>query len=62
MFGTCDLVLRFSQTFESKVADVDSAMTRLNSLTQRLAFAKGRVETVQGATHKLIFALDCMFI
>lgn len=34
--------------FESKVADVDSAVTRLSSLSQRLAFAKGRVETVQG--------------
>lgn len=62
MSWTCGFFLRFSQTFESKVADVDSAITWLNSLTQRLAFAKGRVETVQGATCKVIFVLDCMFI
>ncbi|TWW74881.1 coiled-coil alpha-helical rod protein 1 [Takifugu flavidus] len=43
-----EAVRRFSQAFESKVADVDSAITRLSTLTQRLAFAKGRVETIQG--------------
>lgn len=45
MFG-----LRFSQAFESKVADVDAALIKLYTLTQRLTFAKGRVETIQGVT------------
>lgn len=27
---------------------MDAAQTRLNSFTQRLTFAKGRVETIQG--------------
>lgn len=44
------MCLRFRQVFESKVAEMDSAQTRLNVLTQRLAFAKGRVETIQGMT------------
>ncbi len=39
---------RFSLAFESKVADVAAAQTRLNTLTQRITFAKGRVETIQG--------------
>lgn len=30
------------------MADVDAAQTRLNTLTQRLTFAKRRVETIQG--------------
>ena len=34
--------------FESKVAEVDAAQTRLSTLTQRLTFAKGRVEMIQG--------------
>ncbi|XP_070773896.1 coiled-coil alpha-helical rod protein 1 [Enoplosus armatus] len=41
-------VHRFSLAFESKVAEVDAAQTRLNIFTQRLTFAKGRVETIQG--------------
>lgn len=44
------MCLRFSLVFESEVAEVCSAQTRLNVLNQRLAFAKGRVETVQGTT------------
>lgn len=30
------------------MAEVDAVQTRLNTLTQRLTFAKGRVETIQG--------------
>lgn len=44
------MCLRFRLVFESKVAEMGSAQTRLNILNQRLAFAKGRVETVQGTT------------
>lgn len=47
-FDTCWLCLRFSLAFESKVPEVDAAQTRLNTLTQRLTFAKRRVETIQG--------------
>ncbi|TKS83479.1 Coiled-coil alpha-helical rod protein 1 [Collichthys lucidus] len=43
-----EAVQRFSLAFGSKVADVDVAQTRLNTLTQRLTFAKRRVETIQG--------------
>ncbi|KAI3373565.1 hypothetical protein L3Q82_022153, partial [Scortum barcoo] len=43
-----EAVQRFGLAFESKVAEVDAAQTRLNTLTQRLTFAKGRVETIQG--------------
>uniref|UniRef100_UPI0037E7D71B coiled-coil alpha-helical rod protein 1 n=1 Tax=Semicossyphus pulcher TaxID=241346 RepID=UPI0037E7D71B len=43
-----EAVQRFTLTFESKMAEVDAAGTRLNTLTQRLTFAKGRVETIQG--------------
>ncbi|KAM7397811.1 hypothetical protein PAMA_005912 [Pampus argenteus] len=43
-----EAVCRFSLTFESKVAEVDAAHTRLNTFTQRLTFAKRRVETIQG--------------
>ncbi|KAM7374170.1 hypothetical protein PAMP_006844 [Pampus punctatissimus] len=43
-----EAVHRFSLTFESKVAEVDAAHTRLNTFTQRLTFAKRRVETIQG--------------
>lgn len=39
---------RFRLAFESKVAEVDAAQTRLNTFTQRLIFAKRRVETIQG--------------
>ncbi|KAM4545279.1 coiled-coil alpha-helical rod protein 1 isoform 2-T2 [Odontesthes bonariensis] len=41
-------VQRFSQEFESKVAEVDAAKARLSTLIQRLSFAKRRVETIQG--------------
>ncbi|XP_072231355.1 coiled-coil alpha-helical rod protein 1 [Leuresthes tenuis] len=41
-------VQRFSQEFESKVAEVDAAKARLSTLIQRLCFAKRRVETIQG--------------
>lgn len=40
---------RFSLAFESKVAEVDAAQTSLYTCTQRLTFAKRRVETIQGA-------------
>ncbi|KAM3601611.1 uncharacterized protein V6R79_015667 [Siganus canaliculatus] len=43
-----EAVHRFSLTFKNKVAEVDAAQTRLNTLMQRLNFARGRVETVQG--------------
>lgn len=43
-----EAVHKFRLAFESKVAEVGSAQARLNVLTQRLTFAKGRVETVQG--------------
>ncbi|XP_034539999.1 coiled-coil alpha-helical rod protein 1 isoform X2 [Notolabrus celidotus] len=39
---------RFTSAFESKVSEVDAAQTRLNTLSQRLIFAKRRVETIQG--------------
>lgn len=39
---------RFRLAFESKVAEVAAAQTRLSALIQRLAFAKGRVEAIQG--------------
>ncbi|XP_068187183.1 coiled-coil alpha-helical rod protein 1 isoform X2 [Antennarius striatus] len=43
-----DAVHRLSLAFESKVAELFATQTRLISLTQRLAFANGRVETIQG--------------
>ncbi|GAA6233023.1 coiled-coil alpha-helical rod protein 1 [Lates japonicus] len=43
-----DAVRRFSLAFESKVAEVDAAQTSLYTCTQRLTFAKRRVETIQG--------------
>ncbi|XP_031176268.1 coiled-coil alpha-helical rod protein 1 isoform X2 [Sander lucioperca] len=43
-----EAVHRFSLAFESKVAEVDAAQTRLNTFTQRLTFAKRRIETIQG--------------
>eukprot|EP00064_Thunnus_orientalis_P007078 superscaffoldBa00000766_g7097 len=39
---------RFSLAFGSKVAEVDAAQTRLNTFTQRLTFAKRRVDTIHG--------------
>ncbi|KAL3971245.1 BRCA1-A complex subunit BRE [Sarotherodon galilaeus] len=42
-----EAVQRFCQAFESKVAEVEAAKARLNTFTQRLTFAKRRVETVQ---------------
>ncbi|XP_037544025.1 coiled-coil alpha-helical rod protein 1, partial [Nematolebias whitei] len=39
---------RFSQEFESKLTEVDAAKARLDSCTQRLSFAKRRVEMIQG--------------
>lgn len=42
-----EAVQRFCQAFESKVAEVEAAKSRLNTFTQRLTFAKRRVETVQ---------------
>uniref|UniRef100_A0A8C2WNQ6 Coiled-coil alpha-helical rod protein 1 n=2 Tax=Cyclopterus lumpus TaxID=8103 RepID=A0A8C2WNQ6_CYCLU len=41
-------VRRFSLAFESKVAEMDAAQARLSTFTQRLTFAKRRVETIQG--------------
>ncbi|XP_076024982.1 coiled-coil alpha-helical rod protein 1 [Genypterus blacodes] len=43
-----EAVQRFSLGFEGKVLEVEAAQTRLNSFTQRLCFAKRRLETVQG--------------
>ncbi|XP_040006815.1 coiled-coil alpha-helical rod protein 1 isoform X2 [Xiphias gladius] len=43
-----EAVHRFSLAFESKVAEVDAAQTRLDIFTKRLTFAKRRVETIQG--------------
>ncbi|XP_069581638.1 coiled-coil alpha-helical rod protein 1 isoform X2 [Brachyistius frenatus] len=43
-----EAVQRFSQAFESKVAEVGSAKASLNTLTHRLTFAKRQVETIQG--------------
>ncbi|XP_062289453.1 coiled-coil alpha-helical rod protein 1 [Scomber scombrus] len=43
-----EAVHRFSLAFESKVGDVDAAQTRLNTFTQRLTFAKRRVDTIHG--------------
>ncbi|XP_060911466.1 coiled-coil alpha-helical rod protein 1 [Labrus mixtus] len=43
-----EAVQRFTLAFESKMAEMDAAQTRLNTLTQRLTFAKGRVATIQG--------------
>lgn len=48
---------RFSLAFESKIAEVDAAQTRLNTLTQRLTFAKGRVETIQGVITMEVYVL-----
>ncbi|XP_063342236.1 coiled-coil alpha-helical rod protein 1 isoform X1 [Pelmatolapia mariae] len=42
-----EAVQRFCEAFESKVAEVEAAKARLNTFTQRLTFAKRRVETVQ---------------
>ncbi|KAJ8383644.1 hypothetical protein AAFF_G00216150 [Aldrovandia affinis] len=41
-------VHRFSVMFEDKVAEMHTAQKRLHSLGQRLTFAKGRVDTIQG--------------
>ncbi|XP_041864972.1 coiled-coil alpha-helical rod protein 1 isoform X2 [Melanotaenia boesemani] len=43
-----EAVQRFSQEFQNKVAEVEAAKARLNTFTQRLSFAKRRVETIQG--------------
>ncbi|XP_059207119.1 coiled-coil alpha-helical rod protein 1 [Centropristis striata] len=43
-----ETVRRFSLAFERKVAEVDAAQAKLDTLTQRLTFAKRRVETTQG--------------
>ncbi|XP_074467133.1 coiled-coil alpha-helical rod protein 1 [Sebastes fasciatus] len=43
-----EAVRRFSLAFDNKVAEVDAAQARLNTFTQRLTFAKRRVETIQG--------------
>ncbi|XP_031713255.1 coiled-coil alpha-helical rod protein 1 [Anarrhichthys ocellatus] len=49
-----EAVRRFSLAFESKVAEMDAAQARLNTLTQRLTFAKRRVETIQGLTMRRV--------
>lgn len=48
---------RFSLAFESKVAEVDAAQTRLSTFTQRLTFAKGRAETIQGVIIMALMAV-----
>lgn len=45
---------RFSLAFESKVGEVDTAQTRLNTFSQRLTFAKRRVDTIHGMFNGLI--------
>lgn len=63
---------RFSLAFECKVAEVDAAQARLSTFTQRLTFAKRRVETIQGAVIRdwrgrglsqqiIQYSLNCMF-
>ncbi|KAM6912036.1 coiled-coil alpha-helical rod protein 1 [Lycodopsis pacificus] len=49
-----EAVRRFSLAFESKVAEMDAAQARLNTFTQRLTFAKRRVETIQGLTMRRV--------
>ncbi|KAL6098944.1 cchcr1 [Pungitius sinensis] len=49
-----EAVRRFSLAFEGKVAEMDAAQARLNTLTQRLTFAKRRVETIQGLTMRRV--------
>ncbi|KAG7282690.1 hypothetical protein CRUP_017616 [Coryphaenoides rupestris] len=39
---------RFNAVFEAKVADVNKAQEQLNVFSQRLTFAKRRVQTIQG--------------
>ncbi|XP_036379078.1 coiled-coil alpha-helical rod protein 1 isoform X1 [Megalops cyprinoides] len=46
--GITEAVQRFGLMFEDKVSMVQAAQRRLNSLTYRLMFAKGRVDTIQG--------------
>lgn len=43
------MLYRFSFAIEGKVAEMDTTQARLNTLTQRLTFAKRQVETIQGA-------------
>ncbi|XP_029374587.1 coiled-coil alpha-helical rod protein 1 [Echeneis naucrates] len=43
-----EAVSRFSLAFEGRMAEMDTAQTRLNTFTQRLTFAKRQVETIQG--------------
>ncbi|KAG5843478.1 hypothetical protein ANANG_G00151360 [Anguilla anguilla] len=43
-----EAVQRFSLMFEDKVTEVQAAQRQLHRLNQRLTFAKGRVETIQG--------------
>ncbi|XP_067084977.1 coiled-coil alpha-helical rod protein 1 isoform X2 [Osmerus mordax] len=43
-----EAVQRFSLAFEAKIAELESAQSRLNSHSQRLTFAKRKVDTIQG--------------
>ncbi|XP_046906470.1 coiled-coil alpha-helical rod protein 1 isoform X2 [Hypomesus transpacificus] len=43
-----EAVQRCSQVFEAKIAELESAQSRLNSHSQRLTFAKRKVDTIQG--------------
>lgn len=52
---------RFSLAFESKVAEVDAAQTRLNIFTRRLTFAKRRVETIQGVLIPMVDGMIAVF-
>lgn len=47
-------VRRFSLAFESKVAEMDAAQGRLSTFTQRITFAKRRVETIHGLTMRRV--------
>ncbi|KAM3869308.1 coiled-coil alpha-helical rod protein 1 [Diretmus argenteus] len=43
-----EAVQRFRLSFEAKVVEVDAGQAKLNMFTQRLTFAKRRVETIRG--------------
>uniref|UniRef100_A0AAQ4PPE2 Coiled-coil alpha-helical rod protein 1 n=1 Tax=Gasterosteus aculeatus aculeatus TaxID=481459 RepID=A0AAQ4PPE2_GASAC len=49
-----EAVRRFSFAIEGKVAEMDTTQARLNTLTQRLTFAKRQVETIQGLTMRKV--------
>lgn len=48
--------------FENKVEEVDAAQTRLSTFTQRLSFAKRRVETIQGVITLDVDVMTAVFV